>query len=93
MSILNPAAVPRRNEELVVREVEEEVYVCADDGESMHILTDVAADIWRACDGVQSVADIADLLMAAYDIDRDTLERDMAEYLQDLESKKLIIFH
>jgi hypothetical protein len=93
MTTLNRAAVPKRNEALISHEVEDEVYICSTSGETMHILTDVAADVWRACDGVQTVADIEELLLAAYDVDRERLAVDLKEYLADLEAKKLIIFH
>lgn len=56
----------------------------------MYTLRDVSADIWRAIDGANSVADIRDLLLAAYDVDTATVTRDLAECLEYLESKSLI---
>jgi hypothetical protein len=93
MKKLDRNAVPFRNQDLITREVEDEIYICSDDGETMHVLADVAADIWQACDGAQTVGDIEELLLAAYDVDPETLAADLVEYLEDLQAKKLIIFH
>ena len=93
MTTFSRTAMPRRNEDLVARETGEEIYVCSADGQTMYTLTEVAADIWRACDGQQTIDDIAELLLMAYEIDRETLLADLQSCLEDLESKKLIIFH
>lgn len=83
-------SVPRRNAHVVWREVEDEIYVCSPDGETMHTLNSVAADIWRAIDGQNTVRDIAELLVAAYEVDPDTLWDDLNEYLDKLYENNLI---
>jgi hypothetical protein len=84
--------VPQPNEEVVVKEVDDEIYICSADGETMYTITDVGADIWRACDGVNTVGDIAELLLAAYDVNGETVAEDLESYLSDLAEKKLIRF-
>jgi hypothetical protein len=85
-------AVPRQNQDVVVREEDDEIYVCAADGDTMYTITAVGADIWRAIDGTNTVEDIAELLLAAYDIDRETVEKDLRDYLGELVAKNLIHF-
>ena len=92
MTQLKRETIPRRNEEAEWREVEEEVYICSIDGETMFSITGVGADIWRVCDGEHTVAEIAELLLTAYEVDRDTLEKDLAEFLDDMKAKGLITF-
>ncbi len=85
-----PGAVPRRNEDAVWREVDDEVFVCSPEGDLMFTLRDVSADIWRAIDGTNTVTEIRDLLLAAYEVDSETVTRDLAECLEYLASKRLI---
>lgn len=91
MAALDREAVPKPADDIVTKEVDDEIYICSADGETMFTITAVGADIWRACDGSNTVGDIADLLMAAYDVDRQTVESDLEAYLTDLEAKKLIL--
>jgi hypothetical protein len=85
-----PQAVPRRNDEAVWREVEDEIFVCSPDGETMHTLREVAADIWRACDGTNSVTDINALLLEAYEVEPDVLSADLEACLGDLAARDLL---
>lgn len=85
-----PQVVPRRNGEAVWREVEDEIFVCSPDGETMHTLRDVAADIWRACDGENSVSDIHDLLLEAYEVEPGVLSADLKACLGDLAARDLL---
>lgn len=82
--------LPVRRPKVAWREVDDEIFVCSPDGEVMHTLRGVAADIWRAIDGQNSVQDILELLLAAYEVDRATLAGDLAECLSNLEEKSLI---
>jgi hypothetical protein len=83
-------AIPTRAGQVAWREVDCEVYVFAADGETVHTLSAVAADIWRACDGRNRVKDIADLILASYEVDRATATSDLMECLEALERKGLI---
>jgi hypothetical protein len=86
-------AIPQWNPDIITREVEQEIYLCSPDGDQMHLLADVAADLWRACDGKHSVAEIMDMLLARYAVDRATLRRDLQSCLHDMQNKKLIVWH
>jgi hypothetical protein len=73
MTGIKNSPIPRRNEEIIAREVEREIYLCSPEGDQMHMLTDVAADLWRACDGQRSLGEITEWLLSRYDVDRATL--------------------
>ena len=90
MPVIDPDALPRRHPDVLFREVDEEVYLCAADGATMYTLTDVGADIWRVCDGSRSVRDIAEHLLEIYEIDRETLQRDLEEFLGVLHERNLV---
>ena len=84
-------SIPKRNDEAVWREVDDELFICSPNGETMHTLRDVAADIWRACDGQNSVGDIVQLLVEAYEVDPETLRADLAACLADLSNRDLLL--
>ena len=92
MTALNHEAVPRHSQDVDVREEEDEIFVCAADGDTMYTISAVGADIWRAIDGTNTVGDILELLLVAYEIDRETVLKDLEDYLGLLEEKKLIEF-
>ncbi len=83
-------AIPRRTQGAAWREVDDEIYICSEDGEVLYTLSPVAADIWRACDGRNTVRDITELLLAAYDVESGRLSADLADCLADLEGKGLL---
>jgi hypothetical protein len=90
MDPLRLTAVPRPAEQLVLRQEDDEIYICGPDGETMFTLAAVGADIWRACDGRNTVADILAMLVANYNVEKGTAEADLQLYLRDLESRNLI---
>jgi hypothetical protein len=84
-------AIPARAGKVAWREVDDEIYVFAADGETVHTLSAVAADIWRACDGSSRVEEIVERILQAYDVDRATATADLIECLDSLERKGLIV--
>ena len=84
-------AVPARVDKAAWREVGEEIWVFAADGETVHTLNSVAADVWRACDGQNTVGDIAELILLGYEVDRQTAITDLVECLGALEDQGLIV--
>jgi pyrroloquinoline quinone biosynthesis protein D len=48
---------------------------------------EIAVEILQRCDGVATVASIADTLAGKYEAPRDEVERDIIELLQDLADK------
>jgi hypothetical protein len=56
MLMIRPAA---RTDKLVVEEVDDEVLVYDTERDRAHCLTPLAAAVWRACDGLRTVEDVA----------------------------------
>lgn len=90
MPMIGPDALPRHSPEVVFREVDDEVYLCAADGSTMYTLSEVGADIWRASDGTRTVREIVHHLLEIYDIDQQTLQQDVEEFLALLRDRKLL---
>ena len=56
----------------------------------VYTLSPVAARIWSLLDGVRTADEIADAIMAEYEVDRDTVLADMAELVSDLAGVSLL---
>ena len=47
----------------------------------------LAAEIWKLCDGTRDVGAIVEELLQGFDVGREELERDVAEFLADMVSR------
>ena len=56
----------------------------------VYTLSPVAARIWALIDGVRTADEIAEAIMAEYDVDRDTVMADLAELVGDLAGVSLL---
>jgi len=83
----NAAVVERRfgSETLLVP-------VCAGVGDldSVYTLNALGTRIWDAISGPTAVADLATIIAAEYDVDRDEARRDVEAFLDDLASLGLV---
>ena len=59
--------------------------------EGVLYLSATANDIVARCDGGQSISSIITALAEEYDVDRDTLQQDVLDCLNDLYQRKLVI--
>lgn len=56
----------------------------------VYTLSPVAARIWSLLDGVRTADEVAEEIMAEYDVDRDTVMADLAELVSDLAGVSLL---
>jgi hypothetical protein len=56
----------------------------------VYTLSPVAARIWSLIDGTRTADEVADLITAEYDVDRDTVLSDFAELAGDLAGVSLL---
>ena len=83
------------------KEARQEVLAALDEGRDMDdegtlIIVDsgrvfelnlLGGDIWKLCDGERSVNGIVDDLFSRYDVDREDLERDVREFIAQVEER------
>lgn len=92
MSEIEPHTIPFRTNQVVWQESDKDIIIRSTRNGTEYSVQNVGADIWLVCDGENSFADIVELLLAAYEVDRDTLQRDLTIFLTDLQTKGLINF-
>ncbi len=85
----------RRNPEFVQREVAGECLLVPirrqpGDSNSIFVLNETAASLWRRLDGTQALADIVDQLLSEYAVEREQLQKDVAVLIDDLLGIKAI---
>jgi hypothetical protein len=83
-------AVPVRADEAVWYESEKDIVIRSASNGTAYSVQKVGADIWLVCDGEHSIGDILELLLVTYEIDRETLQKDLEIFLLDLQVKGLI---
>ena len=82
---------PNRRTEFEERVVEGEMVVMDKESEQIHQLNQTASFIWQLCDGEHDRQQIAEELAAAFDVDADTAQQDVAETLEKLEEIGLLL--
>jgi pyrroloquinoline quinone biosynthesis protein D len=97
----NPKIVWRhekRREEQVLKEleeggnVEERGTVILLISGMMHQLNLLGGMIWSLCDGTRSEEQIVDQLLLEFDVDREILAADVAEFVQDLLQREWLMY-
>ncbi|GGW75530.1 PqqD family protein [Streptomyces caelestis] len=83
-----PEGVPRRTLGTRIRLVEGDFHIGAED-KALH-LTGPAKIIFASLDGRRSVADVARLVTAEYDIDQEEAVADVLEFLNDLTDRGIV---
>jgi hypothetical protein len=87
--------VYRRNENVVVRKVGDDVVVVpirhnVGDLDSVYTFNEVAAKVWSLLDGERMSGDVLEAVCGEFDVSRDVAEQDLAELFASLEEAGLI---
>ena len=59
-------------------------------GPQLLVLNDIAAGVWLMIDGERTIDDITTEILSHLDAERETVTRDVLEFLDQLEHRKLI---
>ena len=73
------------------RTVAGEGVVLRQDSEKILVLNELGARVLEEVKVAKTVIEIADKLIQEYEVDRDALEADIVSYLNDLESRGVIV--
>lgn len=80
-----------KDESMVFRRIEDETILVPirnniGDLQNIYILNEVGARIWELIDGKRDIKEISNAICTEYDIMPEEAERDIKEFLKDLES-------
>ncbi len=89
-ALARPTWRPRRDETIVWRELEREVLVLSDQGLTLRVLNSTASAVWKLCDGSRTVEEIAVEIAALFEVDRETAERDTADFIETMVAHGLV---
>lgn len=86
---MEPASVYERNERVVSRKIVDELILVpirknVADMETLYTLNEVGARVYELIDGERSVAEIVDAVFSEFDVDRETAERDVRAFIEQL---------
>ncbi|MFP5286638.1 MAG: PqqD family protein [Thermoanaerobaculia bacterium] len=83
---LDPSTVLKRRADVRYRRVEGEAVVLRQSAAEVLVLNGVGADVLDLADGVRPLGEWADALGGSYEVDRETLARDLLEFAAELEA-------
>ena len=91
---ISPSAVYSRLPDIVPRNIAGETILVPVRGELARLdrifaLNSLGEHIWQALDGSQTIADISADIAKVFDVDEDTANRDLIEFIADLEDAGL----
>jgi len=79
-----------RAEDVIWREIDNEIAVIRDDGLAVYVLNKTAARIWKMCDGSLRPDEIAAKLCEEYDVSIDRASADVRNALTGMRAKGLL---
>jgi hypothetical protein len=85
------AALWQKNPALAWREIDEETVIISPNDSVMHELNDTGSFLWKNIDGHKSAAELAELLVANYEVRPDIALADTQSLLQEMSSRKLVV--
>jgi hypothetical protein len=81
--------VVSRNKDVAWRIIENEAILISAEDSMLHSLDEVGTRIWELSDGSNTVEQIIDTIFDEYEVDRETAEKDVIEFVTNLASEKL----
>ncbi len=85
---------PCRNEEKCIwRFIDNETIIFSEEGQWIHQLNDLGAEIWNMCDGKLSIAGIINKTCDDFDVKEEAAEADIISFIEELSLKNLIILN
>ena len=86
------AVIPIPNPSVIARGVENEAVLLLPEQGEVKVLNEVGARIWFLVDGSRSIADIAAVISAEYEVALSEAEEDTLAFLQELAERGLVTF-
>jgi hypothetical protein len=86
-----PSVLWQKNPALAWREIDDETVIISPNDSVMHELNDTGSFLWKNIDGKKSAAELAELLVASYEVTPDIALSDTHSLLEEMSSRKLVV--
>lgn len=80
-----------RDPDAAWRDINGEMIIVSPVESMMHALNDVAALVWMNADGKTTVREIVQRVCNDFDVDTETAEKDVVEFVRDLSEQGMVI--
>lgn len=80
----------KNNKDFIITRVDENLVFYSMESENVIILDEISEEIWNLLDDAVSVNEISSKLIEVYDVDKDTLTKDIESTISSFLEKKLI---
>lgn len=91
MGTIEPSAIIRRNKEVLSGKIDEEVVMMSVEKGNYYSLDLVASRVWELLEEPTTLRALCDQLLEEYEVDRETCERDVLEFLDKLRDQEIIL--
>jgi hypothetical protein len=81
---------PRQNLDTASRVIDDERYVLNPETSELHAFNEVGARIWDLLNGERSLQDVAAAIADEYDIELESAEADVGEFVETLVAKGIV---
>jgi hypothetical protein len=88
---MDRGTVVGRRDRVMSQQVEGDAVLLDIESGEYFALNDVGGLVWDLCDGSRSVADVADLISAEFEVDKSTALTDALELLESLAGVGLVV--
>lgn len=86
-----PSVLWQKNPALAWREIDDETVIISPNDSVMHELNNTGSFLWKNIDGKKSAAELAELLVASYEVTPDIALSDTQSLLEEMSSRKLVV--
>ncbi len=86
----SPHRIPVRNEDILVRELGNEIVFLSPDGRTIHTLDEVGTLIWAQIDGRTDLVQIVAEICRVFDVAEEVAAADLDELMTAMASKGLV---
>ena len=91
MDEINLNSTITRNEDLLSGMVDDEAVIMSINSGSYHFINETGRRIWELIEQPKTVAQICDILIEEFDVDRETCQKDVLQYLKALRTRQVIL--
>lgn len=77
--------------QVAARIIDGEAVIVLPESNQVNVLNEVGSRIWELIDGARSVGEIAEAIVAEYDVTAGQAERDVSEFIQALVDNKMVV--